>query len=262
MLCRAPPRRWHLITFRGFSANPLGLPPQVFEVASPKPTADGLYFFSSDWADMQLPATHRFPIDKYHLTRDMLQRQGIPVLPGPLATLDEACLAHERTYVQSILRGEATDQMRRRVGFREAPMHAYVLRTLASLGATVAATRHCLSRGVWSGAVSGGTHHAFADSGEGFCVFNDIAVAARLAQREFGVGSVLIIDLDVHQGNGTAGIFHGDSSVYTVSVHQQRGYPFSTRCASDLDVNLPDACDDEQFLQALEPLRDLISQRG
>ena len=86
--------------------------------------------------------------------------------------------------------------------------------------------------------MSGGTHHAFADSGEGFCVFNDIAVAARLAQREFHVTSVLVIDLDVHQGNGTAGIFHDDPSVYTVSVHQKKGYPFSTRCASDLEIDL------------------------
>ena len=211
---------------------------------------------------MQLPATHRFPIDKYHMTRALLEEAGVPVLPGPLATFDEACLAHDYAYVQSIFRGEATDQMRRRVGFREAPMHAYVLRTLASLGATVAATRHCLTNGVWSGAVSGGTHHAFADSGEGFCVFNDIAVAARLAQQEFQVTLVLIVDLDVHQGNGTAGIFQGDSSVYTVSVHQQRGYPFSTRCASDLEVDLPDGCDDQTFLQALEPLQDLISQHG
>ena len=192
----------------------------------------------------------------------MLEDAGIRVVPGPLATFDEACLAHDQAYVQSIFGGEATDQMRRRVGFREAPMEAYVLRTLASLGATVAATRHCLTNGIWSGAVSGGTHHAFADSGEGFCVFNDIAVAARLAQREFQVSSILIIDLDVHQGNGTAGIFHGDSSVYTVSVHQKKGYPFSTRCASDLEVDLPDGCDDEHFLQALDPLRDLIYRAG
>ena len=137
-----------------------------------------------------------------------------------------------------------------------------MLRTLASLGATVAATRHCLNHGVWSGAVSGGTHHAFADSGEGFCVFNDIAVAARLAQREFQVTSVLVIDLDVHQGNGTAGIFQDDPSVYTVSVHQKKGYPFSTRCASDMEIDLPDGCDDEEFLEALMPIRDLIAQKG
>ncbi|CAE6958352.1 unnamed protein product [Symbiodinium sp. CCMP2592] len=238
---------------------------KVFEARSeaPEPSKAGSFcFFSSDWADMQLPTTHRFPIDKYRMTRELLEEAGTPVLAGPLATFEEASLAHSEAYVRSIFLGEATDQMRRRVGFREAPMEAYVLRTLASLGATVAATRHCLSNGVWSGAVSGGTHHAFADSGEGFCVFNDIAVAARLAQREFQVTSVLVIDLDVHQGNGTAAIFHDDPSVYTVSVHQKKGYPFSTRCASDLEIDLPDGCDDEEFLQALMPLRDLVAQKG
>merc|ERR1711976_1159734 len=120
--------------------------------------------------------------------------------------------------------------MRKRVGFFEAPIESYVLRTFASLGATVAATRKCfLDGGMWSGAVSGGTHHAFADAGEGFCVFNDIAVAARLAQKEFGIEVVLIVDLDVHQGNGTAKIFQDDSSVFPFSVHQKKGYPFSTR---------------------------------
>ncbi|CAJ1362661.1 unnamed protein product, partial [Effrenium voratum] len=141
-------------------------------------------------------------------------------------------------------------------------MEGYVLRTLASLGATVAAARHTLRTGIWSGATSGGTHHAFADAGEGFCVFNDIAVAARLAQQEFGVTRVLVIDLDVHQGNGTAKIFAGDSRVYTVSVHQKKGYPFSTRFPSDLEVDLPDGCDDEQFLQALQPLEALVKRQA
>lgn len=218
--------------------------------------------FYSDWADMHLPVRHRFPIEKYTMAREILQSDGhARVLPGPLATVDEACLAHDADYVQTIVTGRASEQMRKRVGFADAPMESYVLRTLASLGATVAATRRCLgSGGTWSGALSGGTHHAFSAAGEGFCVFNDVAVAARLAQKEFGVASVLIVDLDVHQGNGTAGIFEGDDSVFTVSLHQAKGFPFSTRCASDVDVDLPDGCDDDSYMCALECLGDIIAR--
>lgn len=237
--------------------NPLELPQEVFAHQSPLPACDEVCFFSSDWADLQLPAQHRFPIDKYQLVREMLQ-EHFSVLPGPLATFQEVCSAHDVKYVTQIFTGMATDEMRRRVGFREAPMKAYVLRTLASLGATIAALRHTLSSGIWSGAVSGGTHHAFSDKGEGFCVFNDIAVAARLAQLEFGISSVLVIDLDVHQGNGTAQIFDGDDSVYTVSIHQKKGYPFSTRYPSDFEVDLPDGCNDDEYLIALKPIEKLI----
>lgn len=239
-------------------SNPLELPPEVFFSRSPRPTFDGLCFFSSDWVDLNLPPGHRFPIDKYQLVRRILQDEKFSVLPGPLSTFQEACSAHDVEYVAQIFTGMATDEMRRRVGFKEAPMQAYVLRTLASLGATVAALRYTLSTGIWSGAVSGGTHHASADRGEGFCVFNDIAVAARVAQQEFGISSVMVIDLDVHQGNGTAKIFAGDDSVYTMSIHQQKGYPFSTRYPSDFEVDLPDGCNDEEYLKALQPLERLV----
>lgn len=248
---------------RQVATNPLALPSELFALRSPCPSSNGgVDFFSSDWADMQLPERHRFPIEKYGMVRDVLQGEGFArVLLGPLATVDEACLAHDRAYVESIVTGQVSVSMRKRVGFAEAPIESYVLRTFASLGATVAATRRCLRDGIWSGAVSGGTHHAFRDAGEGFCVFNDIAVAARLAQSEFGVRSVLVVDLDVHQGNGTAGIFKGESSgVYTVSVHQAKGYPFSTRCASDLDISLPDGIGDEEYLQHLFPLQELIKR--
>lgn len=242
-----PFQRW----IRKCLTNPLELPLEVFAKQSPCPIVDELCFYSSDWVDLQLPPTHRFPIDKYQRVRELLQEEGLLVRAGPLATFEEACLAHDIDYVTQIFTGMATDDMRRRVGFKEAPMKAYVLRTLASLGATVAALRHALNSQTWSGAVSGGTHHAFADAGEGFCVFNDIAVAARLAQQEFSISSVLVVDLDVHQGNGTAKIFAGDPSVYTLSLHQQKGYPFSTRHASDVEVNLPDGCTDEDYLLAL-----------
>ena len=255
---------WRLLQKRALGAaiNPLDLPQEVFLNQSELPDGcDALCFFSSDWADLKLPPRHRFPIDKYQLVREALQEEQFPVFPGPLATFKEACAAHDVEYVTQILTGMATDEMRRRVGFKEAPMNAYVLRTLASLGATVAALRHTLKKGVWSGAVSGGTHHAFADRGEGFCVFNDIAVAARLAQLEFGISSVLIIDLDVHQGNGTAKIFAGDDSVYTVSMHQQKGYPFSTRYPSDFEVDLHDGCTDAEYMMALQPIAKVIQNQ-
>mmetsp|Transcript_73059 Transcript_73059/g.207036 ORF Transcript_73059/g.207036 Transcript_73059/m.207036 type:complete len:298 (+) Transcript_73059:3-896(+) len=212
--------------------------------------------------DMELPDGHRFPIDKYRRVRELLQtHKSTCVLRGPLATVDEACLVHDRAYVDSVTTGNMTESERRRVGFKEAPVRPYVLRSLASTGATVAATRYCLTNdGIWSGALSGGTHHAFTDRGEGFCVFNDIAVATRVAQKEFGIDSVLIVDLDVHQGNGTAHIFEHDDRVVTYSVHQAKGYPFSTRSPSDVDIDLPDGCDDEAYMQALNDLPALLDR--
>merc|ERR1712183_345984 len=129
-------------------------------------------------------SNHRFPMAKYGHVRELLEaHKSTRVLRCPLSTVEEACLVHERGYVENVTSGIMTDSERRRVGFKEAPVRPYVLRSYASLGATVAATRYCLTNdGIWSGAISGGTHHAFADCGEGFCVFNDIAVAARIAQ--------------------------------------------------------------------------------
>lgn len=151
--CHRCSQIWRVIQRRavGTPSNPLELPQEVFFRQSPSPTCDGFCFFSSDWADLKLPPRHRFPIDKYQLVREMLQDEKFAVLPGPLATFTEACLAHDVEYVTQIFTGMATDEMRRRVGFKEAPMTAYVLRTLASLGATVAALRHLKQRDLeWS----------------------------------------------------------------------------------------------------------------
>lgn len=245
------------------SYNPLSLPPEVFAQSSaPANKVENFSWYSSDWADMELPGRHRFPIEKYTMAREILEQQhNHCVTPGPLATVEEACLAHSKAYVEQVVTGMMSETMRRRVGFKEAPMRAFVMRSLASLGATVAATRHCLRNGgMWSGAISGGTHHAFADSGEGFCVFNDVAVAARLAQHEFGIDSVMVVDLDVHQGNGTAKIFENDPHVYTFSMHQAKGFPFSTRCTSDTEISLPDGCDDDSYLRMLQHLPALVDK--
>jgi acetoin utilization deacetylase AcuC-like enzyme len=140
-------------------------------------------------------------------------------------------------------------------------------RARRSVGATVAACRVALREGL-AGNLAGGTHHAYADKGSGFCVFNDIAVAARLMQAVWAHGRgrgteaplrVAVIDLDVHQGNGTAHIFRGDASVFTLSLHGARNFPFRKE-ASDLDVELPDGCADDEYLHALEQALDQLDQ--
>jgi acetoin utilization deacetylase AcuC-like enzyme len=137
-------------------------------------------------------------------------------------------------------------------------------RARRSVGATIAACRAALREGVAAN-IAGGTHHAYADKGGGFCVFNDAAVASRLLQaeglrRERRPLKVAIIDLDVHQGNGTARIFQGDASVFTLSLHGAKNFPFRKE-ASDLDVDLPDGCGDDDYLQALEAALDELARR-
>jgi len=125
-----------------------------------------------------------------------------------------------------------------------------VERSRRSAGATVAAARDALVQG-WSANLAGGTHHAFRDRGEGFCVFNDAAIAARAAQAEAGLARVAVIDCDVHQGNGTAAILRGDDSVFTFSIHGARNFPFAKE-AGDLDIELADGTGDEEYLRSLE----------
>jgi acetoin utilization deacetylase AcuC-like enzyme len=125
-----------------------------------------------------------------------------------------------------------------------------VERSRRSSGATLAAAREALTRG-WSANLAGGTHHAHRDRGEGFCVFNDAAIAARALQQEAGLQRVAIVDCDVHQGNGTASIFADDPTVFTLSLHGAKNFPFRKE-RSDLDVELPDGCGDEAYLRALD----------
>jgi len=127
------------------------------------------------------------------------------------------------------------------------------------VGATIAAARLAQDEGI-SVNLAGGTHHAYRDKGSGFCVFNDAAVAARVMQRRHGVGRVAIIDLDVHQGNGTASILRNDRSIFTLSLHGEKNFPFRKE-PSDLDVGLPDGCDDEQYLAALDTALDQMLDR-
>ena len=207
---------------------------------------------------------------KYAMLRERLARElpDIEMMEAPRASDGELALAHTPAYVESVVAGTLDAAALREIGFPWS--EAMVERSRRSVGATCAAARHALTHGMAAN-LAGGTHHAYADRGSGFCVFNDVAVAVRLAQSEWGrtagVGGlrraalrVAVIDLDVHQGNGTASIFKADDSVFTLSLHGEKNFPFRKE-PGDLDVNLPDGCGDAEYLQALEVALDELSRR-
>ena len=213
--------------------------------------------YYSDQFVLPLPPGHRFPMAKYRLLRDRLA-QELPALRLSVAEPakdGELALAHTPDYIQAVAQGGLSPQAQRDIGFPWSS--AMVERSRRSVGATVQAARSVLMAGEGVAAnLAGGTHHAYAERGSGFCVFNDAAVAARLMQAEWARHGrrrlkVAIIDLDVHQGNGTARIFERDDDVFTLSLHGERNFPFSKE-TSDLDVALPDGCDDEHYLVALD----------
>ncbi|MEO5676154.1 MAG: histone deacetylase [Usitatibacter sp.] len=206
----------------------------------------------SDVFVLPLPSHHRFPMGKYARLRERLLACGAfgeADFHVPDAVTDaEIRRAHCPEYLRRVVTGalDATEQ--RAIGFPWSEQ--MVERSRQSSGATLAAAREALTRG-WSANLAGGTHHAFRDRGEGFCVFNDAAIAARALQAEAGLQRVAIIDCDVHQGNGTASIFAGDDSVFTFSIHGARNFPFAKE-TSDLDIELADGTGDEEYLWHLE----------
>jgi acetoin utilization deacetylase AcuC-like enzyme len=211
--------------------------------------------YYSDHFVLPLPAGHRFPMPKYRLLRDRLVARpgGIVLDQAPAATDGELALAHEPRYIQAVAEGQLSDAEQREIGFPWSP--AMAERARRSVGATIAAARTALADGA-AAQLAGGTHHAYAHKGSGFCVFNDVAVAARLMQAETHrhhrkLLRVLVIDLDVHQGNGTAAIFADDPTVFTLSLHGARNFPFRKE-PSDLDMELPDGCTDTPYLAALD----------
>lgn len=215
--------------------------------------------FHYDTHALELPPGHRFPQSKYRMLRErvMAAPGAIRLREAPAATPDELVLAHTPDYVDAVLQGTLSAAAQREIGFPWTP--AMPLRSCRSVGATLAAARAALDEGV-AASLAGGTHHAQADKGSGFCVFNDVAVAARRIQAQWhrlrpaGAPAglqVLVIDLDVHQGNGTAAIFRDDPSVFTLSIHGEKNFPFRKE-AGDLDVGLPDACGDAAYLRALD----------
>jgi acetoin utilization deacetylase AcuC-like enzyme len=213
---------------------------------------------------LPLPAGHRFPMGKYQLLRDRLAAElpAIELMQAEPATDGELALAHGPAYIDAISHGTVDPKLMREIGFPWS--EAMADRARRSVGATIAACRIAFRDDIAAN-IAGGTHHAYRDKGGGFCVFNDAAVASRLMQAELARGrgrhlKVAIIDLDVHQGNGTAAIFRGDASVFTLSMHGQKNFPFRKE-ASDLDVELPDGCGDDEYLEALEGALDDFERR-
>lgn len=206
--------------------------------------------FYNDTLFFPLPPDHRFPIEKYRLLRERVLAEGIvspeTVLFAPPASDAQILLVHDSDYLERIKTGSLTQTEVRRIGFLWSP--GLVARARHSVGGTIAACRAALQDAI-SVNLAGGTHHAAADHGEGFCVFNDVAIAARVLLTEGAVARVAILDGDVHQGNGTATIFAGQPEVFTFSIHGARNFPFR-KARSDLDIALPDDTEDEVFLEA------------
>jgi acetoin utilization deacetylase AcuC-like enzyme len=210
-----------------------------------------LEVWSSAAYTIPLPVGHRFPIEKYTLLRDRVIAEGV-VRPEHLhvparATPDEIRRVHTDAYVDAFDGGTLSPAMQRRLGFPWSP--ALVERAYRAVGGTVEAARAAMELGVAMN-LAGGTHHAFADRGEGFCVFNDVAIAIRTLQHEGRIVRAAIIDLDVHQGNGTHAIFTGDPDVFTFSMHGRRNFPFE-KVAGSLDLELEDGTGDAEYLEML-----------
>ncbi|MGH8808359.1 MAG: histone deacetylase family protein [Noviherbaspirillum sp.] len=215
--------------------------------------------FYSDHFVLPLPEGHRFPMQKYRLVRESV-RSSVPQIEfheAPAATDGVLALAHHPAYIQRVSNGALSPAEQKAIGFPWSPQ--MVERSRRSAGATIAACRAAIEWGV-SANLAGGTHHAYSDRGEGFCVFNDAAIAARLMQAERRVQRVAIVDLDVHQGNGTASILARDDSVFTLSLHAANNYPF-TKERSDLDIALCDGTGDDDYLDALRGALDAMFRR-
>jgi acetoin utilization deacetylase AcuC-like enzyme len=211
-----------------------------------------MHIFYTDRYVLPLPPGHRFPMAKYERLRQRVVAAALngpdPLSEPPAASDVEILRAHDRDYLARVVTGALSAAEIRRIGFPWTP--EMVERSRRSSGATVAACRAALRHGVGVN-LAGGTHHAFRDRGEGYCVFNDAAIAALAMQAEGLVRRVVIIDCDVHQGNGTAAIFAGDPTVYTFSIHGANNFPFRKE-RSDLDIELPDGAGDDAYLHALE----------
>lgn len=204
--------------------------------------------FYTDHYPFPLPEGHKFPLEKYRLLRETLSTDArFRFHPAQFIAREDLLRVHDPDYVAAFLGGTLERQISRRIGFPWSP--ELVDRTLASAGATLAATQIALGNYV-AGTLAGGTHHAFRAEGSGFCVFNDIAVAIEWARACAGLRRFAVVDCDVHQGDGTAAIFQGDASVFTLSLHGARNFPFRKQ-KSTLDVELADGTNDEAYLEAL-----------
>lgn len=208
--------------------------------------------FYTDQFVLPLPDTHTFPMVKYRRLRERLVASQLleagELLEPPAADDATLELAHSPDYIQAMSRGRIAEADMRRIGFPWSP--ALVERSRRSSGATIEAARAALADGVGIN-LAGGTHHAFHDHGEGYCLFNDSVLAIRSLQREERIRRAVVVDLDVHQGNGTAALCRLDESIFTFSVHGAKNYPLRKE-RSDLDIELPDRTGDQAYLDAVE----------
>lgn len=207
--------------------------------------------FTYDHITLPLPPGHRFPVEKYSLLRQRMTAEsglmGID-LDHPLpTTISHLHKAHAPDYVDRVLNGRLSREEIRRIGLPWSP--ELVERVRCSVGATTAVCRTALQEGI-AVSLGGGTHHACRAEGQGFCVFNDIIVALRVMQAEGRIRRALVVDCDVHQGNGTAEIATGDPSIFTFSIHAEKNFPYR-KVPSNLDIGLPDKTGDEDYLAAL-----------
>lgn len=198
-------------------------------------------------------------MEKYSRLRDLVGSQaGIELVEAPSVTDTQILYAHDPSYLIKVIEGTLSAQEQREIGFPWSTQ--MVERSRRSAGATVAAAKTALQEGIAAN-LAGGTHHAYRDTGSGFCVFNDSAIAARTLQKEINPSlKVAVIDLDVHQGNGTATILQNDDSVFTLSIHGENNFPFKKE-QSDLDVGLADGCNDEIYLHSLSTALDQLDSR-
>lgn len=198
-------------------------------------------------------------MEKYSRLRDLVTKQiDIELVEAPPATDTQILYAHDPNYLMRVIKGSLSAQEQKEIGFPWSTQ--MVERSRRSAGATVAAAKSALKEGIAAN-LAGGTHHAYRDTGSGFCVFNDSAIAARTLQKEINPSlKVAVIDLDVHQGNGTAAILQNDDSIFTLSIHGENNFPFKKE-RSNLDVGLADGCNDEVYLRSLGTALDQLDSR-
>ncbi len=213
---------------------------------------NGFRLFYSPYYYADIGEGHVFPIKKFELVRDKLLEEGT-LLPEEIfepqpASVEDVQLVHTEDYISRLINGELTAKEVRKLGLPWSK--SLVRRSFLATSGTINAAKYALSSGIASN-LAGGTHHAFPDRGEGFCVLNDVAVAIRVLQKENLAKRFLIVDLDVHQGNGTAFIFKDSPEVFTFSMHGAKNYPLFKEI-SNLDIELPDKTSDKEYLETLE----------
>lgn len=218
-------------------------------------------FFYTDHQEVLLPEGHRFPMEKYRSLRLKLLEDEImhpsQLLPSPPCSLSDLALAHNQDYIEGIRTGSLDPKLARLIGL---PLtESLYLRSLCSVGGFLSAVKEARESG-FSAQLAGGTHHAFAGHGEGFCVFNDFAVATLKHLRERPQDRILILDLDVHQGNGNSAILGKTDNVFIVSIHGERNYPFR-KVASHWDIPLAAGVSGEEYLSTLKNVLDELSTR-